>query len=108
MSLRKFHRHRIFNLAIREDAMQESISKSLDRTLDARTFNHINADTDHTHKGFGSADGRNAQKRCDDASHSKALGAKPEADSLVFPKLWERGASSRRFFVSAFIHRNLP
>ena len=29
--------------------MQKAVSESLDGTLDARTFDHINADTDHAH-----------------------------------------------------------
>ena len=29
--------------------MQEAVSESLDGTLDARAFDHINADTDHAH-----------------------------------------------------------
>src|SRR4029077_4837654 len=49
MAFREFHRHRIFNFTICEDSMQKSVSESLDRTLDARAFDHINADTDHAH-----------------------------------------------------------
>src|SRR5215471_20244446 len=52
MSFREFHRHRIFDFTICEDAMQESLSESLDRMLDARTFDHINAYTDHAHAKF--------------------------------------------------------
>jgi hypothetical protein len=29
--------------------MQEPVSESLDGTLDARAFDHINADTNHAH-----------------------------------------------------------
>src|SRR4029077_523735 len=49
MAFREFHRHRIFNFPIREDAMQKPVSESLDGMLDARAFDHINADADHTH-----------------------------------------------------------
>src|SRR5262245_8789950 len=49
MALREFHRHRILDFTVCEDAMQETLSESLDRTLDARAFDHINADTDYTH-----------------------------------------------------------
>jgi hypothetical protein len=34
--------------------MQEPVSESLDGTLDARAFDHINADTDHAHAKLSS------------------------------------------------------
>jgi hypothetical protein len=49
MAFREFHRHRIFNFTICEDAMQEPVSESLDGMLDARAFDHINTDTDQAH-----------------------------------------------------------
>jgi hypothetical protein len=49
MTFREFHRHRIFDFTMCEDAMQEPISESFDGTLDARAFDHINANTDHAH-----------------------------------------------------------
>src|SRR4029450_3412311 len=109
MAFRKFHRHRILNFAIRENAMEEPISESLHGMLNARAFDHIHANADDAHESSGSApDDSHVQKRCAYASHSKALRAKPEADSFLFAKLWECGASSRRFSFNAFIHRNSP
>jgi hypothetical protein len=52
MAFREFHRHRIFNFSICENAVQEPVSESFDGTLDPRAFDHINADTDHAHAKF--------------------------------------------------------
>ena len=49
MARRKFHRHRIFNLTLGKNAMQKTISKSVNRTLNARTLDKIDANTDHAH-----------------------------------------------------------
>ena len=49
MPRREFHRHRIFNLAIRKDAMKKTVSKSIDGTLNARALYKIDTYTDHAH-----------------------------------------------------------
>src|SRR6266487_1547482 len=49
MSLRKLHRHRIFNFTIRENAMQKTISESFNRMLNARTLDKIDTDADYAH-----------------------------------------------------------
>src|SRR5262245_13914078 len=49
MSFREFHRHRILDFTVCENAVQKPLSESLDRTLDARAFDQINADTNYTH-----------------------------------------------------------
>src|SRR2546422_11211309 len=51
MSRGKFHRHRILNFAICEDAMKKTVAKTIERMLNARAFNEINTDADHTHPG---------------------------------------------------------
>src|SRR6266480_61463 len=45
----EFHRHRIFNLAVGKDTMKKSITKTVDRMLNARAFDKIGADTDNAH-----------------------------------------------------------
>lgn len=49
MALREFHRHRIFDFTICENAMQETISETLHGTLDPRALDNIDADADHAH-----------------------------------------------------------
>jgi hypothetical protein len=49
MARRKFHRHRIFNFTLGKNAMQKTISKSVNRTLNARALDKIDANTDHAH-----------------------------------------------------------
>src|SRR5262249_23186476 len=53
MSFREFHRHRILDFTVCENAVQKPIPESLDRTLDPRAFDHINADTNNAHKSSG-------------------------------------------------------
>src|SRR5438034_11589581 len=49
MSFWKFHRHRIFDLAIRENAMQKTITESIDGTPNTHALDKIYADTNHAH-----------------------------------------------------------
>src|SRR4030095_7311835 len=42
-------RHRIFDFTICENAMQKTVSKSLDRMLDTPALDNIHADTNHAH-----------------------------------------------------------
>jgi hypothetical protein len=46
---RKFHRHRVLNLAVGKNTMEKSISKTVQGTLNARAFDKINADSEHAH-----------------------------------------------------------
>jgi hypothetical protein len=52
MARRKFHRHRIFDLTIRKNAMQKAISKSVNGTLNASALNKIDTNTDYAHMEF--------------------------------------------------------
>ncbi len=49
MTLWEFHRHRIFNFTVRENAMQKTISESFNRMLNARTLDKIDTDANYTH-----------------------------------------------------------
>ena len=49
MALRKFHRHRIFNLTISKNAAQKTISKSIDGTPNTHAFDKIYADAENAH-----------------------------------------------------------
>src|SRR5213594_332933 len=49
MSFWKFHRHRIFDLAIRENAMQKTITESSDGTPNTHALAKIYTDTNHAH-----------------------------------------------------------
>jgi hypothetical protein len=49
MALRKFHRHRIFNFTIRENAMQKPIAESFNGTLNARALHKIDTDSNYAH-----------------------------------------------------------
>src|SRR5207249_6306013 len=49
MSFRKFHRHRIFDLAIRENAAQKTITESIDGTPNTHALDKIYTDTNHAH-----------------------------------------------------------
>src|SRR5262249_5414671 len=49
MALWEFHRHRIFNLTVCENATQKAISKSLDGMLDAGPFDTIDANANYAH-----------------------------------------------------------
>jgi hypothetical protein len=49
MALRKFHRHRVFDFAIRENAMQKPISESINGTPNARALHKIDTNPDHAH-----------------------------------------------------------
>jgi len=44
-----FHRHRILNFAVGENAVKKFIAESLERTIDARALNQIDTDAEHTH-----------------------------------------------------------
>jgi hypothetical protein len=45
----KFHRHRIFNLAISKNSLEEMIAKSIDRPLDAGALDKVDTGTNHAH-----------------------------------------------------------
>jgi len=49
MTLREFHRQRVFNFAGCENAMKKAISESVEGMLDALTFDNIYSDTYHAH-----------------------------------------------------------
>src|SRR5213596_932374 len=49
MARREFHRHRIFDLTVRKDAMKKTVSKSINGTLNARALYKIDTYTDHAH-----------------------------------------------------------
>ncbi|HET6888549.1 MAG TPA: hypothetical protein VFH87_11580, partial [Candidatus Udaeobacter sp.] len=49
MTRRKFHRQRIFNLAIGKNAMEKTIAKSIDRPLDAGALDKVDSSTNHAH-----------------------------------------------------------
>jgi hypothetical protein len=49
MTLRKFHRHRIFNFTICENAPQKAVSELLYGMLDAPALDNIHADTNYAH-----------------------------------------------------------
>jgi RNA-binding protein YhbY len=49
MPRRKFHRHRILNLAVGKNTMEKSITKPIDRTLNTRALDKIDADSKHAH-----------------------------------------------------------
>src|SRR5882724_12134816 len=51
MASREFHRHRVFNLAVGENTLEKTIAKSIDRSLDPRALDKIDASTDHAHSG---------------------------------------------------------
>lgn len=46
---RKFHRHRVFDLALRENAMQESFAKTIERMLNAGAFDQVHPDAYNAH-----------------------------------------------------------
>src|SRR5206468_7861613 len=46
---REFHRHGIFNLTVCENAMQETVSETINGTLNARALYKIDTYTDHAH-----------------------------------------------------------
>jgi hypothetical protein len=50
MARRKFHRHRILNFAIGENAMKKAFAEAVDRVLDARAFHQVNTNAEHTHE----------------------------------------------------------
>jgi hypothetical protein len=50
MPLWEFHRHRVFDFAIRENAMQKTISESINGTLNARALHKIDTDSNHAHE----------------------------------------------------------
>src|SRR3954464_3983801 len=49
MPARKFHRHRVFDLAVGENPMQETVAKPVDRMLDSLALHKINPNPDYTH-----------------------------------------------------------
>src|SRR5437764_15288442 len=49
MARREFHRHGIFNLTVCENAMQETVSETINGTLNARALYKIDTYTDHAH-----------------------------------------------------------
>ena len=49
MALREFHRHRIFDLAIGKNAVQKTISESINGMLNACALDQINADANYAH-----------------------------------------------------------
>jgi len=52
MALWKFHRHRICDLALRENAMQKTIAESINRTPNARALHKINTDAENAHESI--------------------------------------------------------
>lgn len=57
MASGKFHRHRILNFAIGENAMKKAFAKTIDRVLDARAFHQVDANAEHTHSKFTASAG---------------------------------------------------
>src|SRR5947207_1727488 len=49
MARREFHRHGVFNLTVCENAMQETVSETINGTLNARALYKIDTYTDHAH-----------------------------------------------------------
>jgi hypothetical protein len=49
MARRKFHRHRILNFAIGENAMKKAFAEAVDRVLDARAFHQVDTNAEHAH-----------------------------------------------------------
>src|SRR5579884_3938355 len=49
MARRKFHGHRVCDLAFGKDALEKTIAKTLQRALNARTLNKVNACANHAH-----------------------------------------------------------
>ena len=45
----KFHRHRIFNLAVGKNAVEKTIAKSIDGPLNTRALDQIDTSTDNAH-----------------------------------------------------------
>jgi len=52
MARRKFHRHRILDLALGKNAMKKAFAETVKRMLNARTFDQIDADADDAHLKF--------------------------------------------------------
>jgi hypothetical protein len=51
MARGKFHRHRILNFAISENAMKKAFAEAVDRVLDARAFHQVDTNAEHIHLG---------------------------------------------------------
>ena len=49
MPRREFHRHGIFNLTIRKNAVQKAVSETIDGPLNACALYKIDTDTEDTH-----------------------------------------------------------
>jgi len=49
MARRKFHRHRIFNLAVGKNSVEKTIAESIDGALNAGALDKIDTSTNHAH-----------------------------------------------------------